>query len=285
MGKSTLLNQILGQKLVITTAKPGTTRTSVIGVYASHDPPSQIAFVDTPGLTQPKSALHKVLVEQAQQGLAKADVIVFLTEVSANSAISNADEGTLEVLKAVQCPVLLAINKIDRLKNKEVLLPFLETYQKKRDFEAIIPLSALKGTNIQPLIAEIQKRLPRGTLYDDDVLTDKPVRFFAAEFVREAVLKRTHKEVPYGTAVVIESYQEHEDLTRIHATIVVEKDSHKGIVIGAGGKRIKRIGIEARKSMESFLGHRVHLELWVKVIAGWTADPNRVRQLATQEEL
>ncbi|MCB9611836.1 MAG: GTPase Era [Sandaracinus sp.] len=289
VGKSTLMNKLLGQRLAIATPKPGTTRTAILGVYASENPPTQIAFVDTPGMLTPRSALHEVLVEQARLGIAEADVVVFLTESPADARgekpyveVRDADRPALAMLEGSKAPVLLAVNKVDRLKNKQLMLPFLEAYQALHPFTAVVPVSARTGVNLDALVKEIRQHLPEGLLYEDpDFLTDRPTRFFVAEMIREAVLRHVQKEVPYGAAVVIDRMEE-DKLTRIHATIVVEKDGHKGIVIGKGGERLKTIGIEARQAIESFLECRVHLELWVKVVDGWTHDANKARRLATE---
>ena len=285
MGKSTFLNRVLGQKLVITTAKPGTTRTAVLGVYV--DDHTQIAFVDTPGMARPRTALHKVLVEEARSSLLGADVVLFMTEAPGAKGeieVPKADAAALQALEHLEVPVLLAINKVDSLKNKERLLPFIAAYQERKEFDAVIPISALKGVQIDNVLDEIRQRLPEGAMFEEDVLTDRPQRFFVAEMIREAVLRHTHGEVPYGCAVFIDKYEESAKLDRIHATIVVEKDSHKGIVIGKGGSKLKTIGTEARTAIEELIDRRAHLELWVKVIPGWTADPDRVRKLATQAE-
>lgn len=291
VGKSTLMNKLLGQRLAIATPKPGTTRTAILGVYASDEPPTQIAFVDTPGLLTAKSALHEVLVEQAQLGLTEAEVVVFLTESPADARgekpyleVRDADRPTLATLEGIKAPVLLVVNKVDRLKNKQLLLPFLEAYQALRPFAAVVPVSARTGVNLDALVNEIRGHLPEGLLYEDpDFVTDRPTRFFVAEMIREAVLRHVQKEVPYGAAVVIDRMEEG-SLTRIHATIVVEKDGHKGIVIGKRGERLKTIGSEARRAIEGFLERRVHLELWVKVIEGWTHDPGKAKRLATEGE-
>lgn len=285
VGKSTFLNRVLGQKLVITTAKPGTTRTAVLGVYV--DERTQIAFIDTPGMARPRTALHKVLVEEARSSLLGADVVLFMTEAPSDKGdieVPKADGAALQALEHLEVPVLLAINKVDRLKRKDRLLPFIAAYQKHKTFDAVIPISALKGTQVDNVLDEIRERLPEGAMFEQDVLTDRPQRFFVAEMIREAVLRHTHGEVPYGAAVYIEKYEESAKLDRIHATIVVEKDSHKGIVIGKGGAKLKTIGIEAREAIEELIQRRAHIELWVKVIPGWTADPDRVRKLATGAE-
>lgn len=290
VGKSTLLNRLLGQKLVIATPRPGTTRTAVLGVYVDDDPPTQIAFVDTPGMAKPKTALHHVLVEQAQLGLVDADVVLCLAEVPRNPkpehGVHPGDETVLQMLADVKVPVVLALNKVDLVKDKRLLLPILTAYQGVRQFAAMIPISARKGTQMKELVAEIRRHLPVGAMYDEDFLTDRPERFFVAELIREAAIRQTRAEVPYGVAVEIESYEESAGkkgpLARIGASIIVEKNSHKGIVIGKGGSRIKQIGIEARQQIESFLERQVHLELFVKVVEGWTADPARAKALATE---
>lgn len=286
VGKSTLLNALLGQKLVIATPTPGTTRSNVIGVFARTDPPTQIAFVDTPGLARPKSALGKALGETARAGLVDADLVLFVTEAptgKARLAVHPDDEPVLDHVRETGQPALLVINKVDTLRDKSRLLPLIEAYRERLPFEAIVPLSATDGTNVDALVGEIRARLPEGLIYDDDVLTDKPERFFAAELVREAVLRQTRQEVPHGSAVLIEDYAEEGGLVRITATVVVEKESHKKIVIGARGSRIKEIGTEARLEIEKLLEKKVFLKLWVKVVPGWTNDPARVREMISNE--
>lgn len=289
VGKSTLLNALLGQKLAIATSKPGTTRSCILGVYSSADPPTQIAFVDTPGLHRPKSALGKVLLEQAELGLSDADVVVFMTEpppkpkkgAGDEQPLHPGDAAILELVAKAGRPTLLVVNKVDRLKDKRALLPFLTSLNASHAFEATIPVSAQKGTNLKELIGEIRGRLPAGVLYDDpDFVTDRPERFFVAELIREAVLEQTREEVPHGAAVVIDRFVDDEGRAYIDATIVVEKPSHKGILIGAQGQRIKSIGIEARREIEAFLGRKAVLKLWVKVVEGWTNLPDQARRLA-----
>jgi len=287
VGKSTLMNRLLGQKLAIATSRPGTTRSSVLGVYASDEPPTQIAFVDTPGLHRPKSALGKVLLEQAQLGLVDADVVVFLVEAPGPKGrveVEAADRAVLAMLAEVKAPVLLAINKVDLLKDKSRLLPLIKAFQEVRAFAAVVPVSAVRGVNLPELIAEIRQRLPEGLMYEPDFLTDRPERFFVAELIREAVMNRTRQEVPHGTACVLDSYVEDGNLLRIDATIVVEKESHKGIVIGARGSLLKEIGTDARVAIEELVGRKVFLKLWVKVIPGWTGNPLHARRLATEVE-
>lgn len=283
VGKSTLMNAIIGQKLVIATPRPGTTRSCVLGVYASADPPTQIAFVDTPGLERPKSALGRVLGDSARQGLMDCDCVLFVTDAPKANAPERVHEGDLEVLEAivgVKAPVVLAINKVDRLKNKELLLPFIERYQLHRPFDAVVPISATRGTNLDAVIREIRARLPEGLLYDPDFLTDRPEKFFVSELIREAAMLNTRQEVPYGIACALDSYREENGLARIEGTLIVEKPSHKAIVIGKQGETIKKISTEARLQIEELLGKKVYLRLWVKVVPGWTRDPVKARQLA-----
>lgn len=286
VGKSTLMNALLGQKLVIATPRPGTTRTCVLGVVASDDPPTQIAFVDTPGLERPKGALGQVLSDSARRGLTDADVTVFVTEVGRSEGPPKVDERDSEVLKALEssgAPAILAINKVDRLKDKTRLLPLIQAYQGRHAFDAIVPISATRHTNLDALLAEIRSRLPEGLLYDPDFLTDRPERFFVSELIREAAMLNTRQEVPHGIACELESYREEPNLVRIEGTLIVEKQSHKAIVIGNQGEMIKRISTEARKQIEAMLGRKVYLRLWVKAVPGWTRDPIKARRLAIEE--
>lgn len=286
VGKSTLLNALLGQKLAIATSKPGTTRTCILGVYASEEPPTQIAFVDTPGLGRPKTALHHVLSNAARGGLVDADVILVVTEVPRDGApvVHPGDRAVLDMLDSPSCPVVLAINKVDKLKNREVLLPLIDAYQKIHPFDAVVPTSATKGTNLEGLLSEIRQRLSPGVLYDDEFVTDRPERFFVAELIREAAINHTRQEIPYGLASVIEDYREEEAIVRIAATLIVEKESHKGMVVGRGGASIKAIGSEAREKIEELLERKVFLKLWVKVIPGWTRNPVEAKRLTVDVE-
>ena len=286
VGKSTLLNSLLGQKLVIATPRPGTTRSCVLGVYASNDPPTQVAFVDTPGLERPKGALGRVLIDSARQGLVDCDSIVFVTEAPKPGAalgVHEKDRTALQALESSNVPVILAINKVDRLKVKERLFGIIEAYQKNRAFAAVVPISATRGTNLDALIGEIRQTLPEGLLYDADFLTDRPERFFVSELIREAAMLNTRQEVPYGIACDLESYREEGALLRVEGSLIVEKASHKAIVIGSRGETIKKISTEARQEIEAFLERKVYLRLWVKVVPGWTRDPSKVRQLAIEE--
>ena len=276
VGKSTLLNALLGQKLAITAGKPQTTRTCILGVYAAKSPPTQIAFVDTPGMHRPKNALGRALVEEAKAALADTHVVVMVVEPEP----AEADEEVLRAAAGSERSVILVVNKVDRVKPKSAMLPRLEAWAKRHDFAALIPLSARNAEGLDRLIEQIRERLPEGSLFEDDFLTDRPERFFAAELIREKVIAHTRQEVPHGVAVQIETWEDGAKLTRIAATIVVEKESHKGIVIGARGGLLKTIGSEARAEIEALLrGRKVFLELWVKVVPGWTDDPARTREM------
>lgn len=287
VGKSTLLNRLIGQKLAIATPKPQTTRSSLLAVYTAPDRRTQIAFIDTPGLHAPKNVLGRALVEEAKAALADSDVIVFLTDLRQGmtqaSRLPAEEEATLRMVVASGKPIVLAINKVDLVRDKRLVLPLIERYQKLHDFAAYVPVSALDGSNVDGLVKEIRKHLSPGLLYDDeDFLTDKPMRFFASEFIREAVIRHTRQELPHSVAVVVESYQELEKLVRISATVVVEKVSQRGIVIGARGSMLKTVGSEARVEIEGLVGRKVFLELLVKVIPGWTRDPTTVRKLTVE---
>jgi GTP-binding protein Era len=286
VGKSTLLNSLLGQKLAIATAKPGTTRSALLGVYVQKNPPTQIAFVDTPGMHRPHNALGRALVEDAKAGLQSADVIVLVTEAgkTANpqTFLGGADADVLAQLGEVRKPVVLVINKVDKLKNKTALLPLLARAGKAFAFADVVPLSALRSDNLDALVKVLREHLPEGLAYGEDVLTDKPQRFFASELVREAVLTHMRHEVPHGVAVLIDRFEEEPQIYRVAATIVVSKDTHKGIVIGRGGEQIKLIGTEARVAMEALFERKVFLELWVKVVPGWMDDPAKVQTLVRE---
>jgi GTP-binding protein Era len=281
VGKSTLLNALLGQKLAIATPKPQTTRSCILGVYVRKEPALQIAFVDTPGMHRPENALGRALVEAAKGSLADAEVVLLLTQADPSAKLGSVlGPGEQELLATIgDKPIVLAINKVDRVKPKQLLLPLLEKCAKAHPFAAIVPISARGRDNLEALIGEVGACLPPGLRYDESLLTDKPERFFAAELVREAVLAHTRQEVPYAVAIVIERYSEEGRLVRIAATVVVEKESQKGIVIGAGGQRLKQIGTDARLEIEKLLERKVFLELWVKVSPGWTDNPDQVREL------
>jgi GTPase len=288
VGKSTLLNALLGQKLAIATEKPGTTRSNLLGVYVQKKPPTQIAFVDTPGLHRPRNALGRALVEDAKAGFSGADAIAMITEVGKSvqlpQFLGGGDAEVLEQLKTQSAPVVLVINKVDRLKNKAEMLPLLARATELFPFSAVVPLSAQKGDNLAALVTALREHLQEGLAYDEKELTDRPERFFASELIREAVLEHTRQEVPHGVAVIIDRFEDAGELARIAATIVVSKEAHKGIVIGKSGERLKRIGSDARIAMEKLFGRKVFLETWVKVVSDWTDDPIKVQRLLRESQ-
>jgi len=286
VGKSTLLNALLGQKLAIATEKPGTTRSLLLGVYTQKDPPTQIAFLDTPGLHRPRNALGRALVEDAKAGLAGADAIAMITEVGKSAPpqtfLSGGDAEVLSQLSGVKVPVVLVINKVDRLKQKAELLPVMARAAELFSFAAVVPVSAIKRDNLDALVNALREHLQAGLAYDEQLLTDKPERFFASELIREAVLERTRQEVPHGVAVLVDKFEDSPELTRVSATIVVSRDGHKGIVIGKGGAMLKQIGTDARVAMEQLFERKVFLEVWVKVVNNWTDDPIKVQRLVRE---
>jgi GTP-binding protein Era len=285
VGKSTLLNALVGQKLAIAASKPQTTRTTLLGVAMRKDPPLQIAFIDTPGLHRPASALGRALVEAAEGELDHCDVALLMVSLAKGAELADViGESERELIAKLKAskeppPVVLALNKVDQLKQKHLMLPLLEKLLKLYPFAAVVPISALKGVNVEELVAEIGSRLPEGFAYDEELLTDKPEKFFAAELVRESLIRNTRQEIPYAAAVVIDRFEDDAKMARITATVVVEKDAHKGIVIGKGGQMLKLIGTEARLEMEQMFGRKVFLELWVKVMEDWTDNARSVREI------
>ena len=285
VGKSTLLNALLGQKLVIASPTPGTTRTNVLGVYVAERPPTQIAFVDTPGMGRSRRLLAQLLTEEARSALAGVDAVLMVTDVRPEQPPEPHpdDRLLLDALAEARVPAVLVLNKVDRLGDKRRLLPLIEAYRERFPFAAFVPTSATREVNLPAVIEELRPLLPEGRLFEEDVLTDRPERFFVAELVREAAMRRCRDEVPHGLAAYVEQFVDEGRLVRIAVTLVVEKPAHKKIVIGRGGSRIKAIGIDARKQIEAFLGRRVHLETWVKVVPGWTSDPVKARRLLREE--
>lgn len=300
VGKSTLLNKLVGSKIAIVTPKPQTTRSAVQGVLtldgeknpfgvtipppseqaesAESSPPiAQIVFLDTPGILEPRSRLDRRMVEEIREALGGRDLFLFL--VDSSQPFGPKDEGTVEWIRSVNVPCFLLLNKIDRIA-KPALLPLIEGYRKLHDFAEVIPISALTGENIPLLLERILARLPEGPLYyPADHLTEQPVRFLAAEMVREKIIRETRQEVPHATAVVVERFEEREALTYIAAEIIVERDGQKAILIGAGGEMLKRIGTMARKDIEELLGRKVFLELHVKVRERWRDNPRFLDEL------
>jgi GTP-binding protein Era len=277
VGKSTLLNALLGEKVAIVAPKPQTTRNRILGIKNTDD--GQFVFLDTPGIHRARTPLNLFMVKSAVGAFGDVDVILFLVE--ADRGLHEEDSLILESLKTVKIPVILAINKTDLVK-KEALLPLIDTFKDLQSFEEIIPLSARKGVGTDRLMAILRKLLPEGPkLFPDDMITDRSERFIAAEIIREKILLLTRQEIPYATAVVVEAYKEEEErnFIRIQAAIIVEKDSQKGIIIGRKGAMLKEIGQQARKELERFFSARIYLELFVKVRKDWTHDERLLREL------
>ncbi|MBW2062269.1 MAG: GTPase Era [Deltaproteobacteria bacterium] len=275
VGKSTLLNRILRQKVAITSAKPQTTRHRILGVWTT--PNSQVIFLDTPGIHQADNLLNQVLLRQALSTLSDADLILFMVEPDRRQ---KDHELVLKALKNQDRPIILAFNKIDLIKKKD-LLPWMERYSRELPLAALVPISALTGEGLPVLLEEIVKQLPEGPeYYPPDTITDQPERFIAAEMIREQVFNLTRQEIPYSTAVTIEEFNEdRSDLVRIKAVIHVERNSQKGIIIGKKGEMLKRIGSAARQDIERLTGTRVFLELFVRVEKNWSQDRRAIRRL------
>lgn len=265
VGKSTLMNTIIGQKIAITSNKPQTTRNRIQTVYTSEE--GQIVFLDTPGIHKAKNKLGDYMVNVAERTLSDVDVVLWLVEAS--NYIGAGEQHIIEKLKKTKTPVILVINKIDTVKKEEILV-FIDTYRKQLDFAEIVPVSALKGDGTDELIACIMKYLPYGEpFYDEDTVTDQPTRQITAELIREKVLKCLEDEIPHGVAVVIESMNFKKHIVDIEATIICERDSHKGIIIGKQGQMLKKIGSMARADIEELVENQVNLKLWVKVKKDW----------------
>ncbi len=265
VGKSTLMNSLIGQKIAITSNKPQTTRNRIQTVYTSEE--GQIVFVDTPGIHKAKNKLGDYMVNVAERTLKEVDVALWLVEPS--NFIGAGEQHIIEQLSKVSTPVILVINKIDTVK-KEELLGFIDTYRKEMDFDEIVPVSALKKENTDELIKCIMKYLPYGpAFYDEDTVTDQPQRQIVAEMIREKALRCLDEEIPHGIAVTIEKMKWRGNIVDIEATIICERESHKGIIIGKQGSMLKKIGMNARKDIENMLENKVNLQLWVKVKKDW----------------
>lgn len=267
VGKSTLMNHLIGQKIAITSDKPQTTRNRIQTVYT--DDRGQIVFLDTPGIHKAKNKLGEYMVNVAEHTLKEVDVVLWLVEPT--TFIGAGERHIAEQLSKVNTPVILVINKIDTIKVQEEILTFIAAYKDVCDFAEIVPLSALKDKNTDVLLEQIFKYLPYGPqFYDEDTVTDQPMRQIAAELIREKALRLLDDEIPHGIAVVIEQMKERPNgIIDIEASIVCERESHKGIIIGKGGSMLKTIGSKARADMEDMLGQRVNLQLWVKVKKDW----------------
>ncbi len=267
VGKSTLMNQIIGQKIAITSKKPQTTRNKIQTVYTCDE--GQIVFLDTPGIHKAKNKLGEYMVNVAEKTLKEVDLIMWLVEP--DTFIGAGEQHIAEQLKDIQVPVILVINKTDTVKQEEVLT-FIDAYRKILEFDEIIPASALRGKNVDTIVEQIFKYLPEGPMYyDEDTVTDQPMRQIVAELIREKALHALDEEIPHGIAVTIERMKKrrHKDIYDIEATIVCERDSHKGIIIGKQGSMLKKIGTNARYEIEQQLDTKVNLQIWVKVRKDW----------------
>jgi GTP-binding protein Era len=276
VGKSTLLNQILGQKISITSKKPQTTRNRILGVL--HRPGSQLVFIDTPGIHKAKNPLNIRIVETALSAFGHVDIILVMLDVANPDPDSEAL--LVKKLEKIKQPVVLVLNKIDLVK-KPALLSIIDNWAKIHTFKAIIPVSAILGAQIEYLIDTMEALLPKGPpFFPRDTLTDLPERFIAAEMVREQVFRLTGQEIPYSTAVTIDSFSQEKKgtLAKIHATIHVERTSQKGMIIGKNGSKLKMIGTEARKEIERMVGTSVFLKLFVRVHKNWGKDPKALRK-------
>lgn len=284
VGKSTLMNALLGEALAIVSPTPQTTRHRILGVVRHED--SQIGLLDTPGLHRPQNRLGKLMNAAARGAVEEADVVLFVTAPLRKGNEFHISPGDRTLLADIgkDKPTLLVLNKIDQVRPKQALLPLLSELSGLREFAAAVPISARAEDGLGLLLSEIAPRLPRrGALWPDDDLTDRPARFFVAEFVREEILLLTRQEVPYGVTVVVDSYVETEKMARIQATIHVDRESHKPILIGKGGSRLRDIGTAARERAQQLMGQKVHLELFVRVTEGWAENPERLRDFGYDE--
>jgi GTP-binding protein Era len=273
-GKSTLLNHLVGEKIAAVSNKPQTTRHKIKGIVTQND--GQIVFIDTPGVHKPGYLLNRRMMSAVHDAILSVDVVVLMRDASVSTG--NGDRFVLDLVKESEKPAVLVLNKIDKIKDKKEILPLIEFYSKEYDFVEIVPISALKGEAIDNLLRQIIKHLPTGeAIFDEDEMTDQPMRTLVSEMVREKILQTTGDEIPYVTAVVTETYDESdESVTRIQCAIFVERSSQKGIIIGKGGIKLKKIGTEARVDVEKLLGKKVFLQLFVKVVEDWR---NRGRDL------
>jgi GTP-binding protein Era len=274
-GKSTLVNRLVGQKVAIVTSKPQTTRNRIQGIVTK--PEGQIVFIDTPGLHEAESALGRQMMQEVAAAVEGIDVLLLM--VDASRMHPHADDLLLEKAKRFRGKTILALNQVDRLP-KPKLLPLMDAFAKAFEFEAIVPISALKGAGCDELLGELFKKLPEGEPYfPEDQVTDQPERFLAAEIIREKAIQVMYHEVPYALAVMIEKFEETPKLLRIQALMNVERDSQKKILIGHKGEMLKKIGTEARKELETLFGTKIYLGLFVKVAPDWRENPQKVREL------
>jgi GTP-binding protein Era len=280
-GKSTLLNHLVGEKIAAVSNKPQTTRHKIQGIVTLEN--GQIVFVDTPGVHKPGYLLNRRMMAAVHDAILSVDVVVLLRDASVSTG--NGDRFVLDLVKQSEKPAVLVLNKIDKIHDKKELLPLIELYAKEYDFAEIVPISALKGEAIDNLLKQIVKHLPESAaIFGEDELTDQSMRTIVAEMVREKILQTTGDEIPYVTAVVTETYDETEpDVTRIQCAIYVERSSQKGIIIGKGGIKLKKIGTEARVDIEHLLGVKVYLRLFVKVVEDWRNRPQDLDEIGIVE--
>ena len=273
MGKSSLLNSMVGEKVAIVSDKPQTTRNRITGVLTKGS--TQFVFIDTPGLHKPRTKLSEYMVKQVTDSVADVDVAVLVTEPPGE--ITKAEKDLIESFKSMRLPAILAINKIDTLSRKELMMPKMQAFSQQFEFEALIPISALTGYGVETILDELDKFASSSPFFfEEDTLTDQPERVIVAEIVREKLLRNMRDEIPHGTAVSVESMKEREnsDIIDIEVQIYCEKDSHKGMIIGKGGAMLKKVASQAREDMESFLGCKVNLQCWVKVREDWRNREN-----------
>jgi len=281
VGKSTLMNHMLGQKISITSRKPQTTRHRILGINTTEA--GQVIYMDTPGMHQiEKKALNRYLNKTADTTMLGVDVVVWLID---GLSWHEYDEVIFKKLERAGLPVILAVNKVDKFKDKEAILTFFAEAQKKYPFKEILPISALKGTNLDTLENVLMEQLPEGDLiYPADQITDRPERFLAAEIVREKLTRRLGDELPYSMTVEIEKYEELEKITKIYAIVWVERSSQKNIVIGKQGEMLKKVGTDARKDIEKLIDSKVYLQIWVKVKSGWSNNERALHSLGFMDE-
>jgi GTP-binding protein Era len=276
VGKSTLLNRLLGHKLAIVTPKPQTTRNRILGILTTGR--FQMLFLDTPGIFRPGYRLQKVMVETAKRALWEADLVLLMTEGGRRA--SPDEDMIIQLLSKVKVPVVLAINKIDVLLDKKTLLPLIQDYSRSYQFREVVPVSALTGDGLPDLLDVLAKHLPPGPqYYPEEMITESPERFIAAEIIREKVFLRTGEEIPYSVAVKVEEYKERDHMLYLKATIYVERDTQKGILIGEKGRKLKEIGRFAREELETVVGKKVFMDLWVKVRRKWRQKDSDLRFL------
>jgi len=275
------LNYLVGEKIAAVSNKPQTTRHKIQGIVTKDK--GQIVFVDTPGVHKPGYLLNRRMMAAVHDAILSVDVVVLLRDASVSTG--NGDRFVLDLVKESGKPSILVLNKIDKIKDKTLLLPLIEYYAKEHDFAEIVPISALKGEAIDNLLAQIVKHLPPGErIFADDELTDQPMRTIVAEMVREKILASTGEEIPYVTAVVTEKWDESDpQQPRIYCAIYVERDSQKGIIIGKGGTKLKKIGTDARRDIENLLGRHVHLQLFVKVVSDWRNQARDLDEMGVRE--